>query len=455
MKKKLLSLTLAAAMCLGLLAGCGDPGSSESPSQSTQPSESSSPTPSESPSESTAPSESQPEGLTGTLKVSGWDMEVSGSLFRAVIDAFTAANPGVTIEAIDIPAADYGTKLSVMLNGGSEVDVFWVKDADTIYPIASRGQMTDMNSYIQRDGLDLGVYNGQAEDFNIDGKQIGMPFRTDYYTLFYNKDIFDACGVEYPSNDMTWAEFEELARKVTTGEGVDKKYGAYFHTWQACVENWGVQDGQHTIMDTDYSFFKPYYEMVLRMQEEGTCMDYGTVKTSNLTYTGVFSDGSVAMLPMGTWLAATMIEKVKSGESSVNWGIATLPHPDNVEAGYVVGATTPISINAASPNQDLAWEFVKFVCSAEGAAAVANLGGVPALLDDATLKALTSVDGYPEGALEALQVKNMVRDRPIADKVSEVNQMLGEVHSLIMLGEVSVDEGLADMAEQSKTIQGG
>ena len=454
MKKKLLSLTLAAAMCLGLLAGCGNPGSSESPSQSTPPSESSSPAPSQSPSESTAPSEPQPEGLTGTLKVSGWDMEVSGSLFRAVIDAFTAANPGVTIEAIDIPAADYGTKLSVMLNGGSDVDVFWVKDADTIYPIAGRGQMSDMNSYIQRDGLDLGIYNGQAEDFNIDGKQIGMPFRTDYYTLFYNKDIFDECGVEYPSNDMTWTEFEELAKQVTTGEGVDKKYGAYIHTWQACVENWGVQDGQHTIMDTDYSFFKPYYEMVLRMQQEGTIMDYGTVKTSNLTYTGVFSDGSVAMLPMGTWLAATMIEKIKSGESSVNWGIATLPHPDNVEAGYVVGATTPISINSASPNQDLAWEFVKFVCGAEGAAAVAGLGGVPALLDDATLKALTSVDGYPEGALEALQVKNMVRDRPIADKVSEVNQMLGEVHSLIMLGEVSVDEGLADMAEQSKTIQG-
>jgi len=126
-----------------------------------------------------------------------------------------------------------------------------------------------------------------------------------------------------------------------------------------------------------------------------------------------------------------------------------------VEAGYTVGATTPICINAASPNQDLAWEFVKFVCGSEGAAAVAAQGGVPALLDDATLKALTSVDCYPEGALEALQVKNMVRDRPIADKVSEVNQMLGEVHSLIMLGEVSIDEGLADMAEQSKTIQGG
>lgn len=442
--KKLLSLALAGAMCLSLFAGCSGKPDPTPASGSTPP-----------PSQSDASgSGAEPAGLTGTLKVSMWDLSAD-AIFSSVIKAFEDANPGVTIEPIDIPSADYGTKLSVMLNGGSDVDVFWVKDADTIYPIANRGQMADMSSYIARDGLDLDIYNGQAKDFNIGGKQIGMPFRTDYYVLFYNKDIFDAAGVEYPSNDMTWTQFEELAKKVTMGEGVDKKYGAYFHTWQACIQNWAVQDGQHTIMDTDYSFFKPYYEMALRMQnDDKTCMDYGTVKTANLHYSGVFSDGSVALMPMGTWFAATMIDKINKGESSVNWGIATLPHPDNVEAGYTVGATTPICINAASPNQDLAWEFVKFVCGPEGAAAVAAQGGVPALLDNDTLKALTSVDGYPEGALEALQVKNMVRDRPVADKVSEVNQMLGEQHSLIMLGESDLDAVLADMGAQSKSIQG-
>lgn len=97
---------------------------------------------------------------------------------------------------------------------------------------------------------------------------------------------------------------------------------------------------------------------------------------------------------------------------------------------------------------------MKFACGPEGAATVAAQGGVPALLDDATLKAISSVDGYPEGALEALQVKNIVRDRPVADKVSEVDQMLGEQHSLIMLGESDLDTVLADMAEQSKSIQG-
>lgn len=85
---------------------------------------------------------------------------------------------------------------------------------------------------------------------------------------------------------------------------------------------------------------------------------------------------------------------------------------------------------------------------------MANLGGVPAMLDDATLQVVAGVDGMPDGALEALQVKNIALDRPIADKVSEVNKMLGDEHSLIMLGEESIDEGLANMAEQSKTIQG-
>lgn len=441
--KKIVSLTLACALALGLLAGCsGGTGAPVSPSApaSTTP--------------SATPSESAKTELTGTLKVALWDMATQPA-FSAVIDAFTKANPGVTIDPIDIPSADYGTKLSVMLNGGSEVDAFWIKDADTIYPIAQRGQLADLSSYISADGVNLADFNGLAENFNIDGKQIALPFRTDYYTLFYNKDIFDAAGVEYPSNDMTWTEFEALAKKLTSGEGVDKKYGAHFHTWQALVQNWAVQDGKETIMATDYSFFKPYYEMVLRMQnDDKSIMDYGTLKTANLHYNSVFPDGSAAMMPMGTWFAATMIDKINKGESSVNWGIATLPHPDGVEAGNVVGSTTPIAVNAASSNQDLAWAFVKFATGAEGAAVVANLGGIPARLDDATLELVTSVPGMPEGALEALQVKNIVLDRPIADKVSEVNTMLGNEHALIMLGEIALDDGLAEMAAQSKTIQG-
>ena len=85
--------------------------------------------------------------------------------------------------------------------------------------------------------------------------------------LYFNKDLFDKAGVPYPSADMTWDEYEELAKKMTSGEGSAKVYGTHNHTWQALVSNWAVQDGKNTLMSEDYSFLKPYYEQALRMQD--------------------------------------------------------------------------------------------------------------------------------------------------------------------------------------------
>ena len=293
-----------------------------------------------------------------------------------------------------------------------------------------------------------------SDALKLDGKQVALPVSTGFYVLYYNKDIFDAAGVDYPGNDMTWTEFEELAKKVTSGEGNDKKYGALFHTWQACVQNWAVQDGKHTILDTDYSFMKPYYEMALRMQDEGTVMDYSTLKTGNIHYSSVFMEGQCAMMPMGSWFKSTMIDKTTAGETRVNWGVATLPHPDGVEAGWTVGSTTPMGVSASSKNKDAAWEFVKYCSGEEGAKIYADCGMIPARMNADTIKALAALDGMPEGLEEALQTKHVAMDRPLEVHSAEVNQMLGEEHSLIMIKELSIDDGLAEMGERSKEIQG-
>ena len=100
------------------------------------------------------------------------------------------------------------------------------------------------------------------------GSNYTLPFRKDWYMLFYNKDLFDKAGVAYPSADMTWDEYEELAKQMTSGEGSSKVYGTHNHTWQALVSNWAVQDGKNTLMSEDYSFMKPAYEQAVRMQDE-------------------------------------------------------------------------------------------------------------------------------------------------------------------------------------------
>ena len=436
--KKSISMLLAASMVGTMLAGCG----ASAPSSSAAAS-----------SEASTSTAAAPESVT--LKLATWD-NTSNNVVTDAVAAFEAANPNIKVEIIDIPSADYTTKLSVMLNGGSDVDAFYIKDGDTAKSLVEKGQLADLSSYITTDGIDLAAYNGLAENFSFDGKQYALPARTDFYVMYYNKDIFDAAGVAYPTNDWTWDEFEETAKKLTSGEGANKIYGAAFHTWQACIQNWGVQDGKHTIMDYDtgYDFFKPYYEMALRMQDEGTVQDYGTLKTGNIHYSGPFAQGTVGMMPMGTWFMSVMIQKVKDGESNVNWGIATLPHAEGVEAGYTVGSMTPLAINAASDKQDAAWELVKFITGEEGAASFAKNGAIPGRSNADAIAEIAEMEGMPADAAEALTVKNISLDRPITDKVGEVNQMLGEEHSLIMLGELSVDEGLAEMAERAAEIVG-
>ena len=437
--KKSISMLLAASMVSTMLAGCGAAASSTPSAVSS--------------SGEAAPSAAAAESVT--LKLATWD-NTSNNVVTDAVAAFEAANPNIKVEIIDIPSADYTTKLSVMLNGGSDVDAFYIKDGDTAKSLVEKGQLADMSSYIAADGVNLADYNGLAENFSFDGKQYALPARTDFYVMYYNKDLFDAANVAYPTNDWTWTDFEETAKKLTSGEGANKIYGAAFHTWQACIQNWGVQDGKHTIMDYDtgYDFFKPYYEMVLRMQDEGTVQDYGTLKTGNIHYSGPFAQGTVGMLPMGSWFISTMIQKVKDGESNVNWGIATLPHAEGVEAGYTVGSMTPLAINAASDKQDAAWELVKFITGEEGAASYAKNGAIPGRSNAEAIAEIAEMEGMPADAAEALTVKNISLDRPITDKVGEVNQMLGEEHSLIMLGELSVDEGLAEMAERAAEIVG-
>lgn len=448
---KFMAMALTAAMLGGMLAGCGN-NAANAPADTT-------PAPETPAAESSAVQESTPaeetpaaSGEQVTIKVAHWDSYTEPST-QMLVDGFEAANPNIKVELIDIASGEYSNKLTVMLNGGNDLDVVWVKDPDNTPSIAERGQLEDLTPYIEKDGVDIAAMNG-SDALKLDGKQVALPVSTGFYVLYYNKDIFDAAGVDYPGNDMTWTEFEELAKKVTSGEGNDKKYGALFHTWQACVQNWAVQDGKHTILDTDYSFMKPYYEMALRMQDEGTVMDYSTLKTGNIHYSSVFMEGQCAMMPMGSWFMSTMIEKTKAGETSVNWGVATLPHPDGVEAGWTVGSTTPMGVSASSKYKDAAWEFVKYCSGEEGAKIYADCGMIPARMNADTIKALAALDGMPEGLEEALQIKHVAMDRPLEVHSAEVNQMLGEEHSLIMIKELSIDDGLAEMGERSKEIQG-
>ena len=385
-----------------------------------------------------------------TLNWALWDWAAT-AYYQPLIDAYQAKNPNVKIEYTDLGSTDYSTVLQTQLTGGSdELDIITIKDVPGYTNLIGANLLLPLDDFIAAQGIDTAAYGGLVDELKLDDKVYTLPFRSDFWVLYYNKDLFDKAGVAYPTNDMTLAQLDEAARAVTSGFGADKVYGTHYHTWRSTVQLPGILDGQHTLVDGTYDFLKPYYERVLALQNDGIIQSYATLKTSNTHYSGPFFNAQIATLPMGSWFIATQIAKVKSGESkAVNWGVVKFPHPDGVEAGTTAATITGLSVAANSKKQEAALDFVKFVSGPEGAAVVAKTGTFPALTTDDVLATITGTEGFPsdQGSKDALVTAKRYLEMPVSPRAPQIEVVLNRAHDAIMTDNTSIDDGLAEMTK--------
>ena len=238
-----------------------------------------------------------------TLQWSVWDKE-STPYWQAMADGYMASHKDVTIEMVDLGSSDYMTVLATQLAGSADLDVVTVKDIPGYANLINLDYLKPLNEVLTRDA---GDFNGTIEQLTTDdGNFYAVPFRSDFWVLYYNKDLFDKAGVEYPSNDLTMEDYDALARKMTSGSGDTKVYGCHYHTWRSAASLFSILDGKNTIIDGKYDFMKPTYDMVIAQQKDGICMDYGYLKTSSLHYSAAFVNQQCAIVKMGRWFIPTM-----------------------------------------------------------------------------------------------------------------------------------------------------
>ena len=440
--KKFLALTMAGAMALSL-AACGGSTSSEATSEAAS-------------TEAAGTTETATDGEQVTLNWAVWDLE-STAYWQAMADGYMASHPNVTIEMTDLGSTDYMTQLATQLAGGNgELDILTIKDIPGYSNLINLEMLVPMNDLLTRDTADFG---GVIEQLTAsDGNFYAVPFRSDFWVLFYNKDMFDQAGIDYPTNDMTMEQFDALIREVSEKTGA---YGNIYHTWRSDVTLFGILDGQNTIIDGTYDFLKPYYEMVLSEQADGVVPDYGELKTSGLHYSAAFENGQAAMCNMGSWFIATLqtynAEAEANGVEPVNFGMVKYPHPEGVEAGTTLGTVTSLGINPYSENQAAAADFINWCVSDEGAAAIAATGTFPAVSNPDINSIIAATEGFPtdEASKEALNTVAVYLEMPLTDKASEIETVLNEEHDAIMTGAETVDDGIANMNSRVQEVLAG
>src|SRR5260370_11631587 len=133
-----------------------------------------------------------------------------------MIQAFHSQHSNVTIDVQTASFNDYFTKLQTAIAGGTAPDTFEL-NYENFVSYSSAGSLLDLSGQASSDSsFKSSVYYPRAYGvFNQGGKQYGLPESFSDVLLFYNKDLFDAASVSYPTADWTLSDELTAAQKLT------------------------------------------------------------------------------------------------------------------------------------------------------------------------------------------------------------------------------------------------
>jgi multiple sugar transport system substrate-binding protein len=260
-----------------------------------------------------------------------------------------------------------------------------------------RGLLMDLTPLIEANDYDLSDFSpGLLAAYQTpDGAQWGMPFLSAGSYLFWNKDLFDAAGIDYPTTDWddpdwTWDAFLELAHDLTANydDPNNTVYGAVAFAelletparlWGQGVwpeEAWatGFADSVTVTDDRAVEAYQSFHDLAF---VENVAPDPAATEALN-ALGGTFASGRVAMQIQGGW-GIWVYKGLLDDPNGFCWGIAPLPAGREDAVERAVLWTDPWVITAGLSEEDtaVAWEFVQFLLSPEQMRLFSEVNGTP------------------------------------------------------------------------------
>ncbi|MDN3697130.1 maltose/maltodextrin ABC transporter substrate-binding protein MalE [Vibrio clamense] len=339
--------------------------------------------------------------------------------------------------------ADTGVKVTVAHPDGLEARfpqvaatgdgpdiIFWAHDRFGGY--AEAGLLAEIKPSKE---IKEGVVDFAWDAVQFDGKLIGYPIAVESLSLIYNKDLV-------PNPPKTWEEVEALNTKLQKDgkSAIMWNLKEPYFTWPLMAADGGyafkyTSEG-YDIKDAGINKpgVKESMNFIKSLIEKGVIsadMDYSVSEAA-------FNKGNTAMTINGPW-AWGNIEK-----SGINYGVATLPKFKGKASKPFVGVLTA-GISTASPNQDLAVEFLEnYLMTNEGLRKVNNdkpLGAV----------ALNSFQRELDSDARIAATMDNAMNGEIMPNIPQMNAFWGAAKNTIVNvvdGRQTVDAALADAEKQ-------
>ena len=302
------------------------------------------------------------------IKVYTWEASLKDQN-QKVVNAFEAKNPGIKVD-LQYPVEDdnvlYTQKIDLMLLSGEVMDAVLESSVANCVNKVERKLYQPLDPFIKKEGINYNdVYSVNSK---VGNSYYALPIDISPWFVMLNKSQLDEAGLQVPPMNWTWDDYRAYARKLTKGEGKDRIYGSYFHTFN----NYGLMGVYSTKMDNAYykqdgslNFNDPNLKDWLKFRYDMENVDKTSVplmdiKVSKLSYRSEYFSGKVSMMPIGSWMLAEIKDTTK-WPHDFQTVFAPLPKwgKTGIE-GRTFSDTKMFSIPTTAKNPKEAYRFIRY-----------------------------------------------------------------------------------------------
>jgi multiple sugar transport system substrate-binding protein len=221
-------------------------------------------------------------------------------------------------------------------------------------------------------------FPGAVEDVTWAGHRYGVPLDTNALVLLYNADLLRQAGVAEPGPTMTFAEFEAMARALTTADGQRRGFVVPNSTWW--TYGWiRANSGETVDVGTDgrprLSLDSPQVVQTVTFLNGLIEKGYAFPPRAADSHTGdavaLFASGAVAIHASGSWDLVTLRRVVPE----THFKAALMPvGPGGTSPGSALGGSS-MWVPQKAEHRELAFEFMTHLIADDNALRLAKEEG--------------------------------------------------------------------------------
>jgi multiple sugar transport system substrate-binding protein len=305
-----------------------------------------------------------------------WRTEWFPMMAQQMLKQFHDTHPNIRVFYVPDPV-DVEERLLDDMQAGVAPDVFAA--CCSFFPIlAQENQTLDLRPYIEADLDQDTIQDWDPVQYQAlqkrNGEQYGLPKYHGALALYYNKDLFDQYGVDYPDGSWDQDDYLEGMKHLTHDRDLDDRidlWGSIIDvSWdriQVHVNGWGGHfvdpDDPTRCRMADAQALDAMEWLRARMWDDQVMAR--PLDVQNIGTQQAFISEKVAMAEDGSWALKNILSNAK-------FRVGVAPLPSGPQRRVTLSTTDGFGIYQGTRHPQAAWDLLKFLISKEYGLAMAK-----------------------------------------------------------------------------------